>query len=101
MNLAIMDSCRDSFRKLGILVLPLQSQYILSLLMFVVKNRYIFKMNSDVHTCNTRSNQDLHLPPVNLTVFQKGGWYSDIKFYNHLPLTLNNYHVIFLDLKGL
>jgi hypothetical protein len=56
--------------------------------MFVIKNRDLFKTNSDVHTCNTRSNQDLHLPSVNLTVFQKGGWYSGIKFYNHLPLAL-------------
>jgi hypothetical protein len=45
-------------------------------------------MNSDVHTCNTRFNQDLHLPPANLTLFQKGGWYSGIKLYNHLPLNL-------------
>jgi hypothetical protein len=45
-------------------------------------------MNSDVHTCNTRFNHDLHLPAANLTLFQKGGWYSGIKFYNHLPLKL-------------
>jgi hypothetical protein len=49
-------------------------------------------MNSDVHTCNTRFNQNLHLPPVNLTliltVFQKGEGYSGIKLYNHLPLNL-------------
>jgi hypothetical protein len=51
-------------------------------------------MNSDVHTCNTRSNQDLHLPPVNLTVFQKGGWYSGIKFYNHFPLALKQLYDI-------
>jgi hypothetical protein len=85
MNLGIMDSCRDSFRKLGIL--PLQSRYIFPLLTFVVKNRNLFQMNSDVHTCNTRTNQDLHLRTVNLTVFQRGGWYSGIKFCNHLPLS--------------
>jgi hypothetical protein len=51
MKLGIMNSCGDSFRKLGIL--PLQSKYIFSLLMFVVKDRDLSKMNSDVHTCNT------------------------------------------------
>jgi hypothetical protein len=30
----------------------------------------------------------VHLPAANLTIFQKGGWYSGIKFYNHLPLKL-------------
>jgi hypothetical protein len=35
------DSCRELFKKLSIL--PLQSQYILSLLMFVVKNKDSFK----------------------------------------------------------
>jgi hypothetical protein len=56
--------------------------------MFVVKNKDFFKMNSDVHNFNTRSNHDLHIPVANLTVFQKGVWYSGIKTYNHLPLTL-------------
>jgi hypothetical protein len=56
--------------------------------MIVVKNRDCFRMNSDVHTCNTRFNHDLHLPAANLTIFQKGGWYFGIKFYNHLPLKL-------------
>jgi hypothetical protein len=56
--------------------------------MLVVKNRDCCRMNSDVHTYNTRFNHNLHLPAANLTIFQKGGWYSGIKFYNHLPLKL-------------
>jgi hypothetical protein len=64
------DSYRALFKKLDIL--PLQSQYIFSLLMFVVNNKDFFIMNSDVHTFNTRSNHDSHLPVANLTVFQKG-----------------------------
>jgi hypothetical protein len=88
MNLGVMNSCRDSIRKLG--KLPLQSQYIFSLF----KKQRLFKMNSDVLTYNTRFNQDLHLPPVNLTVFQKGGWYSGIKLYNHLRLNLKQLYNI-------
>jgi hypothetical protein len=40
------DSCRDLFKNLNIL--PLQSQYLLTLLMFVVKNKELFKSNLDV-----------------------------------------------------
>jgi hypothetical protein len=43
---------------------------------------------SDVHAFNTRFNHDLHFPVVNLTIFQKGVWFSGIKLYNHLPSTL-------------
>jgi hypothetical protein len=53
--------------------------------MLVVKYRDCYKTNSDVHTCNTRFNHDLHLPGANLTIFQKGGCYSVIRLYNHLP----------------
>ena len=45
-------------------------------------------MNSEVHSFNARSNYDLHIHVANLTVFQKGVWYSGIKIYNHLPPTL-------------
>jgi len=50
-------SCRRLFKELGIL--PLQSQYILSLALFVVKNMEIFTPNSDIHTNNTRSKSNL------------------------------------------
>jgi len=56
--------------------------------MFVVKNKDFFKMNSDVHSFNTRSHYDLHILAANLAVFQKGVRYSGIKIYNHLPSTL-------------
>jgi hypothetical protein len=86
MNSDNNDSCWDLFIKLYIL--PLQSQYIFSLLMFVVKNKDLFKTNSHVHSFNTRSNYDLHIPVANLAVFRKGVWYSRIKIYNHLTPTL-------------
>ena len=79
-------SCQDLFKKLY--SLPLQSQYIFSLLIFVVKNKDFFKTNSEVHSFNTRSNCDLYIPVANLTVFQKEVWYSAIKICNHLSPTL-------------
>jgi hypothetical protein len=63
------DSCCGLFTNSE--VLPLQSQYIFFLLLFVVKNK-VFRSDSDVHDINTRHNYDLHLPIPNLTVFQKG-----------------------------
>jgi len=44
-------SCRELFKKLNIL--PLHSQYILSILLFVVNNIHEFTLNSDVHSIRT------------------------------------------------
>jgi hypothetical protein len=66
-------SCRELFKKLNIL--PLHSQYILSLLLFVVKNTDEFTTNSDVHTINTRHRSDLHPPSIKMTKYQKGVYY--------------------------
>jgi hypothetical protein len=63
------DSCLPLFRQLNIL--PLYSQYILSVLIFVVKNLDIFKFNSAIHSINTRQGSDLHLPTNNLAKVQK------------------------------
>jgi len=52
-NCSNRTSCRRLFKEMGIL--PLQSQYILSLALFVVKNMEIFMLNSDIHIKNTRS----------------------------------------------
>ena len=65
--------------------MKLPSQYIFSLLIFVVKNKDLFLFNSEIHTINTRNNTNLHMPNTNLTVFQKGVLYSGSKLYNKLP----------------
>jgi hypothetical protein len=46
------ESCRNLFKELHIL--PLMSQYILSLLTFVSKNREQYFANSEIHNINTR-----------------------------------------------
>jgi hypothetical protein len=78
--------CRKFFKKLY--TFPLYSQYIFSILLFLVKNRPLFNTNSDLHNFNTRTSHDLHPPSVNLTLFQKGVCYSGVKIYNHLPSAL-------------
>jgi hypothetical protein len=64
------DSCRELFKQLDIL--PLQSQYIYSLLLFINKNKDNFLLNSQVHRIYTRQNSNLYLPSANLTIYTGG-----------------------------
>jgi len=50
----IITDSRQLLMKLGIL--PLMSQYIFSLLLFIVNNKALFQMNSEIHSINTRYN---------------------------------------------
>ena len=77
------DSCREHFKKVKIL--PLQSQYILSLTLFVIDNGNYFKMNSGIHNINTRNKSNLHVPISNLSVYQKGTFYTGIRLFTCLP----------------
>jgi hypothetical protein len=45
-------SCRNLFNRLEIL--PLASQYILSLMLFVVSNKNLYNLNSGKHNTRTR-----------------------------------------------
>jgi len=51
----------------------------------VIDNRDHFKVNSEIHHINTRNKSNLHLPITNLSVYQKGAYYSGIKVFNSLP----------------
>jgi len=76
-------SCRSLFKRLGIL--PLTLQYILSLMLFVVKNKHFFILNSENHTKGTRQLNNIYHPITNLTVYQKGAHYMGIRIFNNLP----------------
>jgi len=82
------DSCRQLFKRLDIL--PLQPQYIFSVLLFVVKSKDLYTTNQEICNINTRSNINLHPPVCNLTVFQKGAYFSGIKLFNHLSLKIKS-----------
>jgi hypothetical protein len=86
MNVDNRQSCRDLLKKLSIL--PLHSQYILSLALFVVKNMDRFKKNSEIHSINTHHKQDLFLPTTKLSKYQRGAYYSGIQIFNHLPQSI-------------
>ena len=81
------DTC-PLFKQLRIL--PLPSQYLFSLLFFVVTNKNLFLLNSQIHNIYTRHNDNLHLPSSGLTLIQKGVAYSGCKIYNHLPSQIEN-----------
>ena len=81
-------SCRNLFKELQIL--SLTSQYTLSLLMFVVQNKNLFSRNIENHNIDTRQRNNLYLPQENLTIYQKGSYFSGIKIFNNLPLEIKN-----------
>jgi len=89
MNAGNRESCHELFKILNIL--PLYSQYILSLLLFVVKNINMFKSNSVVQSINTRHCSDLYLSLVHLSKVQKGGYHSGIKVFNCLPPRIKSF----------
>jgi hypothetical protein len=78
-----LTSCRNLFKKLKIL--PLMSQYIFSITMFIIKNKHTFTVNSEIHNINTRQHSNLLQPAPNLTGFKQGIYYSGVKIYNILP----------------
>ena len=62
-------SCRSVFKKFQIL--PLKSQYMLSLLMFVIQNNTLFLTNTENYNLDTRQRNNLHLPQANLNHLSK------------------------------
>ena len=88
------DSCRQLFKSQQVLTAP--SQYIFSLLVFVVKHKGLFLSNSEIHNINTRHNHNVHYCRKNLTFVQKGVFHSGCKIFNHPP---ENIKVLSHDLK--
>jgi hypothetical protein len=80
------ESCREYFRKLKLL--PLQTQYIYVLLLFVINIKQHFEVNSEIHNINTRNNLALHYPLSHLSVYQKSIHYTGIKVFSGLPVPI-------------
>ena len=77
------ESCSKVFKKMEIL--PFYSQYIFSLIMYIIKNKHSFTKNWEIHGHNTRTANNLHVPAVNTTKYKKGIYYMGSKIFNHLP----------------
>ena len=66
-------------------ILTLTSQYIMSLMKFVLQNQERYTFNREVHNINTRNKLKLHKPISNLTLYQRGVYFMSIKIFNKLP----------------
>ena len=65
-------------------ILPFVSQYILLLMLFVVKNKNLFTLNSENHTKSTRQFNNFYQLITNFTVYQMGVHYMGIRIFNSL-----------------
>ena len=81
-------SCKPLFQSLKILTIP--SQYILSLMKFLLQHQEMFTSNIEVHNINTKNKLKLHKPINNLTLYQKGVYYMCIRIFNKLPEYIAN-----------
>ena len=86
------DSCRKLF--LNLEILPLPSQYILSLLFFMTRNKNQFQVNSEIHQINTRQHANLHHPSANVIKYQKGVHCIGVKVFNTLPFYIKQSLII-------
>jgi len=46
--------------------------------------------NNENQNLDTKQSSNLYLPQANLTIYQKGAYYSGIKIFNNLPLEVKN-----------
>jgi hypothetical protein len=81
-------SSKPLFKALEILTLP--SQYILSLMTFLVHELQYFTFNFSIHNINTRKKLQLHRPTANFASFQTVVYYVGIKIFNILPECITN-----------
>jgi hypothetical protein len=49
-----------------------------------------FFYDNENHNLDTRQRNNLYLPQANLTIHQKGTYYSEITIFNNLPLEIKN-----------
>ena len=63
----------------------------LALLMFLVQNKNLFLRNNENLNLDTTQTNNLFLPQANLSIYQKGAYYLQIKISNNLPLEIKNF----------
>ena len=68
--------------------MPLTSQYLLPLLMFIDQNKNLFSTNIENYNIDTSQRSYLYPPHVDLTMDQKGSYYLGIKIFNNLPMVI-------------
>jgi hypothetical protein len=76
-------------------IVTLYSQYIHSLILYIINNKHLFDANKENHKYKIRNNNNLHCPVAKLSKFNTGAYISGIKVFIHLPQyikALNNDH---------
>jgi hypothetical protein len=80
-------SCRQLFKNWEIL--PFYSQYMFSLMLFVVRNTHLYTItNQETHGMNTMHNTDFNFLTVRLTAFKEGAYFMGMKILNHFPTNI-------------
>jgi hypothetical protein len=79
MGMKHRESCRTAFTKLNILTVA--SQYILSLMIFMINNLKHFTSNYSIYKRSSRHGRNLHFPQSHLATRQKGVHCMNIKFF--------------------
>ena len=82
------ETCRDLFKNVNIL--PLESLYVPSLLVFLANNNNRFLLNSDVHHINKGQKCNFHQPSSNFSPHHKRVYPVGIKWFNSLPQSIKN-----------
>jgi hypothetical protein len=81
-------SCTELFKKFNIY--PLASEFLLSLLSFIMDNMKKFQTNSDTHNINTRHKYDLCLLNAIITRYKKIMYYTGIKLFSTLLASIKS-----------
>jgi len=63
------------------------------LMLFVVKNKNLFTLNSENHTKSTRQFNDFYQPITNFTVYQRGAHYKGIRIFNNFPPYIKDIYI--------
>ena len=79
-----MMGCRSRKLFFNLEILPLPSQYILSLLLFMIRNKNQFLVNSEIYHIDTRQYANFH-HFVNVTKYQQEVYCLGVKVFNMLP----------------
>ena len=85
-----LSSCKQLFRKYGILTLP--SLYIYELLLYIIENSNQLIKNKEVHSYNTRKGEDIYQPYSRLSVGQHSPVFMGTKCLNKINsmIQINN-----------
>jgi hypothetical protein len=81
LRLGPRSSCKEGFKSMGILTVS--CLYIYAMMMFVVRNHYIYQTNNVIR--NIRQQEKIHISSVRLSLIQRGVLYPSLIIYNNLP----------------